>query len=275
MKRILVPTDFSKYSEEALQVAAQIAKKNNSEIILLHILELPHQTSDFISGSGKSIPEIMHYKNKAISNLEHLMDSDYLKGINLSEAFEFKKVTEGIIDASIKNKVDLIVMGSHGTSGFEELMVGSNAEKVVRLSEIPVLIIKNGTTRFQPNNFVFASDFSEETKNPFRKMIEFAKIFDSNLFLVMICTPNSFKTTAKAEKIMRYFIADFDIENYSCHIYNDTNVENGIVNFAESVNADLIGICTHGRTGLAHFFNGSIGEDIVNHVLKPVITFKI
>lgn len=275
MKRILVPTDFSKYSEEALQVAAQIAKKNNSEIILLHMLEFPHQTSDFISGSGKSIPEIMHYKNKAISNLEHLMDSDYLKGINVSEAFEFKKVTEGIIDASIKNQVDLIVMGSHGTSGFEELMVGSNAEKVVRLSEIPVLIIKNGTTRFQPNNFVFASDFSEETKNPFRKMIEFAKIFDSNLFLVMICTPNSFKTTAKAEKIMRYFIADFDIENYSCHIYNDTNVENGIVNFAESVNADLIGICTHGRTGLAHFFNGSIGEDIVNHVLKPVITFKI
>jgi nucleotide-binding universal stress UspA family protein len=275
MKRILVPTDFSKYSEEALQVAAQIAKKNNSEIILLHMLELPHQTNDFISGSGKSIPEIMHYKNKAISNLEHLMDSDYLKGINLSEAFEFKKVTEGIIDASIKNKVDLIVMGSHGTSGFEELMVGSNAEKVVRLSEIPVLVIKNGTTLFQPNNFVFASDFSEETKKPFRKMLEFAEIFDSNLFLVMIYTPNSFKTTAKAEKIMRYFIADFDIENYSCHIYNDTTVENGIVNFAESVNADLIGICTHGRTGLAHFFNGSIGEDIVNHVLKPVITFKI
>lgn len=275
MKRILVPTDFSKYSEEALKVAAQIAKKNNSEIILVHMLEFPHQTSDFISGSGKSIPEIMHYKNKAISNLEYLMDSDYLKGINLSEAFEFKKVTEGIIDASIKNKVDLIVMGSHGTSGFEELMVGSNAEKVVRLSDIPVLVIKNGTTRFQPNNFVFASDFSEETKKPFRKMIEFAKIFDSNLFLVMICTPNSFKTTAKAEKIMRYFIADLDIENYSCHIYNDTNVENGIVNFAESVNADLIGICTHGRTGLAHFFNGSIGEDIVNHVLKPVITFKI
>jgi nucleotide-binding universal stress UspA family protein len=275
MKRILVPTDFSKYAEEAIQVAAQIAKKNNSEIILLHMLELPHQSSDFISGSGKSIPEIIHYKNKAISKLEHLMDSDYLKGINVSEAFEFKKVTEGIIDASIKNKVDLIVMGSHGTSGFEELMVGSNAEKVVRLSEIPVLVIKNGTTRFQPNNFVFASDFSEETKKPFRKMLEFAKIFDSNLFLVMICTPNSFKTTAKAEKIMRYFVADFDIENYSCHIYNDTNVENGIVNFAESVNADLIGICTHGRTGLAHFFNGSIGEDIVNHVLKPVITFKI
>ena len=274
MKRILVPTDFSEYSTEALKVAAQIARKNSSEIILLRMLELPHQNEDFISG-GKSIPEIMYFKNKAISNLENLMDSEYLKGINVSEAFEFKKVTDGIIDAAQKNKVDLIVMGSHGTSGFDELMVGSNAEKVVRLSSIPVIVVKKGTTEFKVRNFVFASDFSKETKKPFRKMIEFAKIFDSNIFLVMICTPNSFKTTHSAEKIMRDFIADFDIENYSSHIYNDTNIENGIVNFAESVDADLIGMCTHGRTGLAHFFNGSIGEDIVNHALKPVITFKI
>lgn len=275
MKRILVPTDFSKYSDEALKVATQIARKNNSEIILLHMLELPHQTSDVMGGSGKSIPEIMFYKNKAISRLEKLMDDDCLIGLNVSEAIEFKKVAEGVIDASEKNSVDLIVMGSHGTSGFKELLVGSNAEKIVRFSNIPVLVIKKGDDGFKARNFVFASDFSKETKKPFRKMIEFAKIFDSNLFLVMICTPNSFKTTRDAEKIMHDFIANFEVENYSTHIYNDTNIENGIVNFANSVDADLIGICTHGRTGLAHFYNGSIGEDIVNHIIKPVITFKI
>lgn len=274
MKRILVPTDFSKYSEEALKVAAQIARKNNSEIILLHMLELPHQTSD-IMGGGNSIPEIMFYKNKAINNLEKLMDIDYLKGINVSEAIEFKKVTEGIIDASEKNNVDLVVMGSHGTSGFNELLVGSNAEKIVRLSNIPVLVIKKEEEKFKTKNFVFASDFSKETRKPFKKMLEFAKIFDSNLFLVMICTPNNFKTTYESEKIMLDFIADFNIENYSSHIYNDTNIENGIVNFANSVDADLIGMCTHAKTGLAHFFNGSILEDLVNHSIKPIITFKI
>lgn len=274
MKRILIPTDFSKYSEEALKVAAQIARKHNSEIILLHMLELPIQANIAI-GEGKNIPEIMFYKNKAISNLEKLMDSGYLKGINVSEAIEFKKVPEGILDASEKNNADLIVMGSHGTSGFDELLVGSNAEKVVRFSKIPVLVVKKEAKEFKARNFVFASDFSKETRKPFRKMIEFAKIFDSNLFLVMICTPNSFKTTYDAEKIMHGFIANFNIENYSSHIYNDTNIENGIINFANSVDADLIGICTHGRTGLAHFFNGSISEDLVNHVVRPIITFKI
>jgi nucleotide-binding universal stress UspA family protein len=274
MKRILIPVDFSVYSENALKVAAQIARKNNYGIILLHLLELPHQASDAF-GNGNSIPEIILYKNKAISKLEELMDADYLQGIDVSEAIEFKNVTEGIIDASIKNKVDLIVMGSHGTSGFKELLVGSNTEKVVRFSNIPVLVIKKEAKEFKAQNFVFASDFSKETRKPFRKMLEFAKIFDSNLFLVMICTPSSFKTTHVAEKIMGNFIANFDIENYSSHIYNDTNIENGIINFANSIDADLIGLCTHGRTGLAHFYNGSIGEDLVNHAIKPVITFKI
>ena len=274
MKRILVPTDFSKYSEEATKVAAQIAKKYNSEVILLHMLELPQQASDAL-GDGKSIPEIMLYKNRAISNLETLMDAKYLKDINVSEAIEFKKVHDGILDACEKNKVDLVVMGSHGTSGFDELLVGSNAEKVVRLSKIPVLVVKKEAKDFKARNFVFASDFSSETRKPFRKMMEFAKIFDSNLFLVMICTPNSFKTTHQAEKTMHDFIANYDIENYSTHIYNDNNIENGIIHFANIVDADLIGICTHGRTGLAHFFNGSIGEELVNHAVKPVITFKI
>jgi len=274
MKRILVPVDFSEYSVEALKVAAQIARKNHCDIILLHLLELPQQ-STAVYGNGYSIPEIVFFKNKAIEKLEELMDSTFLQGINVFESVEFTKVDLGVIDASLKNNVDLIIMGSHGTSGFNELLVGSNTEKIVRYSKIPVLVIKKGTNEFKATNFVFASDFSRETKKPFRKMLEFAKIFNSKLFLVTICTPSSFKTTSATEKIMEDFIANFDIENYSTHIYNDTNIENGIINFANSVNADLIGICTHGRTGLAHFYNGSIGEDLVNHASKPVLTFKI
>ncbi|HRB73105.1 MAG TPA: universal stress protein, partial [Flavobacterium sp.] len=71
------------------------------------------------------------------------------------------------------------------------------------------------------------------------------------------------------------FTASFDISNYATHIYNDVNVEKGILHFAKSVNADLIGISTHGRKGLSHFFNGSISEDLINHAKRPVVTFKI
>ncbi len=274
MKRILVPTDFSNHAEYALRVAAQIAKENKSEIMLLHMLELPHQGSDAL-GSGSTIPEIMFFKNKAIERLEELMDADFLEGIEVSEIIQFEKAFEGILAVSKKNDVDFIVMGSHGASGFQELFIGSNTEKVVRFSDVPVLVIKNETPNFNASNFVFASDFSDEIKAPFTKLVDLANTFNSHLDLVMINTPNSFKPTHVAESIMSEFVRGFNLTNYSSHIYNDVNVEKGILNFANAVNADLIGMCTHGRTGFSHFFNGSISEDLVNHAVRPVVTFKI
>lgn len=274
MKRILVPTDFSEYAEDAVKVAAEIAKKNNSEIFLLHILELPLQISNDLSDPN-AIPEEMLFIKKANEKFQKIKESPYLNGITIHKTVQSESNSDGILSFSKKNNIDLIIMGSRGSSGIEEILIGSNTEKIVRLSDIPVLTIKKDVNKFEGKNFVFASDFSKEAKKPFEKMIEFTKIFDANLFLVMICTPNNFKTTLISEKIMSDFIADFDIQNHSLHVFNDTNVENGIINFANTINADLIGLCTHGRTGLSHFFNGSISEDLVNHTAKPVITFKI
>jgi nucleotide-binding universal stress UspA family protein len=274
MKQILVPTDFSQYAENALKIAAQIARKNNCEISLLHTLELPSQMSDAITGAS-GIPEVMLFIKKAHEVFHKIKESSYLEGIPTTETILFGRASEGILSFSKKNKIDLIIMGSHGSSGIEEILVGSNTEKVVRLSDVPVLVIKKDVNEFKAKNFVFASDFSKEIKKPFKKMMEFAEIFDANLILVMICTPNSFKTTIVSEEIMNDFISDFDIKKYSMHIYNDANIEKGILNFSNRVNADLIGLCTHGRTGLAHFFTGSISEDLVNHASKPVLTFKI
>ena len=274
MKKILIPTDFSETAEYALKVAAQIARKNDSEIILLHMLELPHQAGDAI-GSGHNIPELMFFKNAAIKKLEDLMEEDFLDGINVSEIIQFEMAFDGIMKISEKNGVDLIVMGSHGASGFKEMFIGSNAEKVVRNSDVPVLIIKKEQANFQVDDFVFASDFTDEIKKPFEKVVEFANRFDATLHLVMITTPNNFKSTPIAHEIMTSFAANFKINKYETHIYNETNVEKGILNFADSIGADLIGMSTHGRKGLSHFFNGSISEDLVNHSSLPVVTFKI
>jgi nucleotide-binding universal stress UspA family protein len=274
MKRILVPTDFSEHAEDALKVAAQIAKKNDSEIIILHMLELPHQMNDAILG-GVSIPETMLFMKKANETLDEISSRPYLDGVAVTEIVKMDKPIHGITQISKNYEVDLVIMGSHGSSGIEELLIGSNTEKVVRSSDIPVLVIKKDISNFNATNIVFASDFTNETKKPFAKLLSFTKSFDSKIHLVTICTPNSFKPTHVIEKAMKEFISEFNLTNYSTHIYNDTNIEKGIINFSNSVNADIIGMCTHGRTGFAHFFNGSISEGLVNHTVRPVITFKI
>ena len=274
MKRILVPTDFSDHAMYALKAAAQIAKEHDAELLLLNLLDLPTHMNDAVS-SGVNIPEVMLFLNKTNERLDDLLEEDFLDNVKVSAVAKIEKAFQGIVKYSEEHGVDLIVMGSHGQSGFQDMIIGSNTEKIVRASNIPVLVIKQEMDNFKSKNVVFASDFSNEIKKPFEKLVAFAKILKAHLNLVMINTPNSFKSNLVAEKRMSDFMQDFDLTDFSLHIYNDTNVEKGVLNFANKMDADIISVCTHGRTTFAHFFVGSISEDLMNRAPKPVLTFKI
>jgi nucleotide-binding universal stress UspA family protein len=276
MKNILVPTDFSEQAENALKVAAQFAKTYNADIYLLHMLELPMQLIDPTSNNrSQNLPESLFFMKLAHKRFEEVLESDYLEGVNVHETVHFHDAFEGIMEVSKEHNCDLIVMGSHGATGFKEMFIGSNTEKVVRYSEIPVLVIKQELPNFRVDNFIFATDFSEETKKPFNEAVKFANKINANIHLVYINTANKFKTTEEAEKKMSNFLEGMESKTFNLHIYNDRTIEEGILNYAQSIDAGLIGISTHGRKGLAHFFNGSLSEDIVNHAKRPVITFKI
>jgi K+-sensing histidine kinase KdpD len=98
---------------------------------------------------------------------------------------------------------------------------------------------------------------------------------NAKMHLLYVNTPSGFKTTPKAYELMESFVKDMGAENYTLNVYNDVSVEKGILGFAADNKVDIIGMSTHGRKGIAHFFNGSISEDLVNHAQMPVITFKI
>ncbi|NCO63565.1 MAG: universal stress protein [Flavobacteriales bacterium] len=274
MKKILIPTDFSEQAENALKVAAQLAQKHHAEIYLLHTLELPMQKVDPLSSSA-NLPEAMYFMQLAHKHFETLLEKDYLKGINVHEIVEFYETFRGVYQVCKKHQIDLIVMGSHGTNSFREMLIGSNTEKVVRTSEVPVLVIKKEHPAFKINDFVFASNFKDYYQAPYKKATEFATLFDAKMHLLMVNTAGHFMTTHDAKERMHAFAKTAHFDNYSVNIYNDINVEKGIMNFSQSIKADLIGMCTHGRQGLSSFFNGSISEDLVNNAKRPVMTFKI
>jgi nucleotide-binding universal stress UspA family protein len=274
MKKILLPTDFSDQAEYALKVAASLAKQNDATIYLLHMLELP---THFLSGDTNSdVPEQLLFMKIANERFEKTMAQDFMKDINVEVTVETHKAFDGITQAIHQHEIDLVIMGSSGASGLKEMFIGSNTEKVVRTADAPVLVIKNHIEDFSVANFVFASDFSNDQKLVFDQAVDFANIFNAKLHLLFVNTPSRFVTTAIAEKKMNAFIEGFEeLGEHELHIYNDSKIETGILNFSRSIDADLIGMSTHGRQGLAHFFNGSISEDLVNHSLRPVITFKI
>jgi nucleotide-binding universal stress UspA family protein len=274
MKRILVPTDFSEQAENALKVAAQMAKKNGSQIYILNSLELPSNPSN--SGSSGAMPESLFFIKLAEKHFEELLEKPYLEDLLIHEAIIGHGEIYNDVSEVVKEKdIDLIIMGSHGINGFMEMFIGSNTEKVVRTSKIPVLVIKNEHLDFKTDNFVYATDFSEECKAPFKEAQKFAEMSNSHLNLLYVNTPSGFKTTQEINKRIKDFIKDFNKERINIHIYNDSSIEKGILNFANETNANLIGMGTHGRKGISHFFNGSVSEDLVNHANMPVMTFKI
>ena len=276
MKKILVPIDFSKEAKYACEVASQIAKKTKCEIILLHMLDIPGASIDPIDSNNKrGGAQAIFFMKTIHKKFQKYKALPFFEGIKITESVKFHKAFNGVIEESKKNNVDLIVMGSQGATGLKEMLVGSNTEKVVRHSDIPVLVIKKKVSNFDIKNMIFASDFSKESKNTFKNVIGFAEIFKAKLHLLYINTIHNFESTKESTKKLEKFVSGFDKKKFSLNIYNDTTIEEGILNFGKETDADVIAINTHGRSGLSQLFSESISKELANHALRPIITFKI
>ncbi len=275
MNKILVPVDFSNKSEYAVKLAAQIGKKTDCKIYLLHMVELPTGIVDMGAGSNFSIPESMMYLRKVKEKILALKEKYFSEDCEVKYAIKFQHPYEGIRDYAKKVNLDLIVMGSQGTSDFEEMIIGSNTEKVVRTSEIPVIVVKTDSEKFRLKELVFASNFKEESKIAFEKFLNFSTHFKSKIHLLKVNTVAKFESTAVTKEKIKAFIKGYDLPQNTINVYSDASVVKGITNFAREINADLIALSTHGRSGLSNLFNGSITKNVSKNVLRPVITFKL
>ncbi len=273
MNNIIVPIDFSKQSEFALKAAASLAKKHDSKILTVHMLEL----SDAIFSSTDNIQaqQAVFFLKAAEKKLTSFLNKEYLKDVSVTAIVKPYKVFDELNKIAQEYTADLVVMGSNGSDGFEELFVGSNAEKVVRSSEVPVLVIKKDLEHFKAQHFVFACDFEDESLAAFQRAKVFADMLSATMDLVYVNTPgDKFRSTSDLQNRIHHFMQKA-CSDLNVTIHNDYAIEKGILNYSDMVGADIIGIPTHGRKGISHFFMGSIGEDLANHAKIPVVTFKI
>lgn len=277
MQTILVPVDFSKPSENALKIATKLFRDDTFNIIILHVIEI----ADPLMGKEQYYVEdqkMLFFMKLAQQKFAAFLDQDYLEGLEITEMIEVGSTLHGINKTIEKYAVDLIVMGSKGSSGLEEVLIGSNTEKVVRNSEVPVLVIKNDLQKLDVRKVIFASDFALENLIAYRKAKKITNDLNAELKLIYVNTPgDTFKSSDEIQKQIREFLKNTETPflQANVHVHNDYSVEQGVLNAAYAHSADLIAMPTHGRTGLAHLFSGSIAEDVSNHSNIPVITFKI
>ncbi len=279
MKRILVPTDFSKEAGFALDAAVNLAAKNEAQVLLLHVVEGFVQGSFATQGGGPdTLSEDVFMKKlleKGKSDLAKLVvdhqleDADIITNIQVGNPFHH--IAKDILD----NEADLVIMGSRGSSGYEDVLIGSNTERVVRNSKCPVITVKGSTDFNQINDIVFAASFREDEDHVATEIKALQSLLHAKLHLVKVDTPGNFENSRTIKKRIHSFVQKHGLENYTIEIYNEATEEDGIIYFAEDIDADMIALATHGRSGIQHLISGSIAEDVVNHAQRPVWTCRI
>lgn len=277
MKKIIVPIDFSKHSENALKAAALLANKTNASIVALHMLNL--QEVNLSESPSYQQEKTVFFLKLAEKKIKEFLNKEYLKEVEVVPLIKHYKVFSEINAIAKEINADVIVMGSHGASGLKEFFIGSNTEKVIRFSDIPVLVLKNNLTDVNFNDIVFATDFSEKAIPAFKKMLATLAVFNAQKHLLYVNLPNEeFRTTPEMDELAHNFLmkAEGNIDrlinvNFVCA----KTIESGILDFSSAIGADLITTATHGRKGLSHIFSGSISEDLSNHSALPIMTFKL
>jgi nucleotide-binding universal stress UspA family protein len=209
MKKILVPCDFSDSAVQAFKFAVDIATQSKGEIILLNVIELPvmHDTvlMPTLSYEEAFLKDMKENVEKNFDKMKSKWSNDNIK---LSTFIEYGPTTTVISRFVEEQKVDLIVMGTKGASGLKEFVVGSNTEKIVRWSPVPVIAIKK-TVHQAVKNIVFPNSLGDDQEDLIKRVKELQAFFKATLHLVYFNTPVNFRRDGEVKPLLKSFASRF------------------------------------------------------------------
>ncbi len=272
LKRILVPTDFSPTAAMALQAAVVLAKKAGAEVFLVHVLK----KSDEIEEEGKIAENLTLYQEAMAEEASWQLNvlSGNFREVVMHLEVIFESLPQGILGYAKKLEVDLIVMGSHGTSGKEAFFLGTLARKVVRLASCPVLVLKEPMVE-NMDKVVFASDFSEEAMPSFQLLKDFVRYFNPEIHLVYIQADPFFRLPyPEVQNRMEAFGRLARPFTFHLHYLRDLSIDAGVRQVVKKTGAHLIALSNRGKHPLKRMISGSTVEALVNHANVPVLSIN-
>lgn len=277
MKRILVPCDFSEPAQEAYRFALDLARANDGEIYVLKAIDLPLLYESALGVQPyvleKSLLDDM--KQSAMSSFEVLRQKYPANIDNVTFKVDFGPVTMTINQFIKDYKIDLVVMGTHGASGWKEYFFGSNTERVVRFSKVPVIAVRKAPEVSSIKNIVFPTSLDFDQLGLLAEIKSLQQFFGATLHVLYINTPSDFKREPEIQLSLREFANFYRLSNFTLNVRNDAYEMDGIISFTQEIEADFVAMATHSRKGLLHLLTGSIAEDVVNHIHCPIWTYSL
>jgi nucleotide-binding universal stress UspA family protein len=292
LDNILVPVDFSDFSKRALEFALEVAEKFGARLTILHAVVLfeddvdeEEKMQEYEQGlkmREKRIHTQMDKNRKLAQTKGIVIDTKIIRGISAHEV---------ILDTIQEHNFDLVVMGTHGRTGFKHLFQGSVAEKIIRHSPIPVLTVHRSIKNYNLEKIVVPIDFSLYSKSAADYGIILADNFGSQLDILHVIErdihPSFYSSGIKSifevdtnlkERVVQN-MKEFLDNQFPQDIKINFEVREGIahkeiVEYANEISANLIVIASLGLTGLDYILVGNTAEKIVRWANCPILTVK-
>ncbi|MCF6170198.1 MAG: universal stress protein [Bacteroidales bacterium] len=269
-KTLIVGIDFSDCSINALEHAISIAQKAKAGITMVWVNHLDYSKEIFSVEPKQLTTEVEH-------KFEELLDKYTVKlhGFPLKYELRKGKVYKEICAVADKLEAFLTVIGTHGSTGFEEFWIGSNANRMVSSSKRPIITIRGGVDSGRDlRTIVMPFDSTKVTRQklPFTTLL--AKYFDSEVHVLGIFT----STLDDIRYRIRNYVAqaeDYLTENgirHKTEFLEVDNITDGTLEYAKKVDANLISIMTEQETRTSNLWLGPFAAQMVNHSPIPVLS---
>ena len=272
MKTFLVAIDFSRNAEHALEYALMFAKKLNAGIYLLWVDNTVSDESVIDTIEGDLRREKKSYMSELIAKYE-----PQLKGNKIKVLFKKGKVYQEVNKAARQIDADLIFVGTHGVSGFEQYWVGSNTYRIVTQAPCPVVSIRSDfKIEDTVKKILLPIDSSLETKQKLPFACQIALMFKAVIHLLVVYnTPLNVirKRIDKIPEEAAKCMVEGDV-NYVLERLEADNVASSILKYAESLNVDLITIMTDQGTTTANKFLGPYSQQLINNSPIPIMSLR-
>lgn len=267
MKQIIVPVDFSGESMNAIELALMISAKTKFNIQMVYVMK---QSTDY---PHVTLEEEQRFARSKFKELQVKYEHQLGSGTDLSYIIKKGKIYEEVVDQAEAFDESLIVVSTHGASGFEEFFIGSNAFRIITASERPVIAIRHGVTPKSFYNILLPVDFTSETRQKVPYTAELASIFGAKVHILAVSSGNDEELIQRlkswAVQVSEY-LDENGVESVTVMHHGD-NISDTIIDYAKKEKIDLISIMTEQRSSITNFVLGNNAQQMLSKSPVPVL----
>jgi nucleotide-binding universal stress UspA family protein len=273
---VMVPVDFSAVSLKAIEFLGLLLEKTPIEIYLVHVVQV--NAAEW-AGSSESSETIDRAELLAQEQMAEQKFAELKQQVDFNFNYEILHggLTTSLAKYANQHQIDLVIMGTEGADGWYEKISGSEAQHVVRHTEAPVITIHKNASITAINNILWVADFAAERQPELSitTIKTLQQLYGAQLHLLKIIDKEEESQVPVIKQKMQHFAENLQLQHYEMHLRRDYKVPAGVRNFNRETEMDLVVIGTHARKGIAQVFYGSIAETLVNHCVRPLLTYHL